>query len=110
MPLQFGDIKAIQLRDAKPTRVKQMRMKCPPPSKERRPFTDLEKRAALAIAKCRFLPGSWDKRFARDVGTLAENEGQLTERMAWHIWRVVYRYRRQVHDPELTQHALNYLT
>ncbi len=62
-----------------------------------------EQRAKLErLARCNFLPGSWDKRFVRDVNTSAvvcEASGSvlaITTAQAEQIDRLYYRYRRQI--------------
>jgi hypothetical protein len=68
----------------------------------RRPFTEKEHKQALALARCRFLPASPDKRFARDIVTLstadaaAERPVGITERQAEHLQRLCWKYRRQI--------------
>ncbi len=62
-----------------------------------------EQRAKLArLARCRFLPGSWDKRFVRDLQGLAvdceaaDEVPQITLAQAEQIDRLYHRYRRQI--------------
>lgn len=42
-----------------------------------------------------FLPGSWDKRFARDMASLGEYD-LLTERQQEQVERMAHRYRKQL--------------
>lgn len=51
----------------------------------------------IQALNCRvtFLPGSWDKRFARDMHRLGEYD-LLTPRQQQQIERMAYRYRRQL--------------
>ncbi len=51
---------------------------------------------ALALAKCTFLPGSWDKRFARDMAAAAKISADLTTKQAAHVLRLGHKYRRQL--------------
>lgn len=53
---------------------------------------------AKKLQQCSFLPGSFDKRFARDIAFLATNspDKELTEKQAACLDRLVYRYRRQI--------------
>ena len=62
--------------------------------KVRRPMTEDEKIIARALAGCRFLPGSFDKRFCHDIFT----QTTLTERQAEFIAKMAYRYRGQIGD------------
>lgn len=48
-----------------------------------------------ALSKCTFLPGSWDKRFARDMAGLFPG-GDLTEKQRANVLRLVHKYRRQL--------------
>ena len=47
---------------------------------------------AAALARCSFLPGSWDKRFVRDVASLKTH----TPLQAANIDRLAWKYRRQL--------------
>lgn len=50
-----------------------------------------------AITRCRLLPGSPDKRFARQIhDQLAGSARPLTDRQAQHVLRLAWRYRRQM--------------
>lgn len=70
----------------------------------RRPLSSVEKAAASALwSDVTFLPGSWDKRFARNMA-IAEEATEL--QVEW-LWRLVYRYRRQVKDKDLVARAMN---
>lgn len=53
---------------------------------------------AKALGACSFLPGSWDKRFARSMAFRAEHPegGCFTERQRVHILRLAHKYRRQI--------------
>lgn len=53
---------------------------------------------ARHLGRCTFLPGSWDKRFARDIAALAEHspDKDLTDRQAAHLLRLTHKYRRQM--------------
>ncbi|HEX2868777.1 MAG TPA: hypothetical protein VHO03_17180 [Ignavibacteriales bacterium] len=68
---------------------------------DKTPMTAEEKRAAIALGRCRFLPASWNKRFAQDMSSLACTGGEITEKQRTCLWKVVYRYRRQISDPEI---------
>jgi hypothetical protein len=54
-------------------------------------------RMRQALAKCRFLPGHPNKRFARDI---AQQTRPLTERQLRHLIRLAWRYRRSM-PPDL---------
>lgn len=58
----------------------------------RRPLTAEEAQAIQALQRVTYLPGSWDKRFARDVSYLTT----ITEKQAAQVRRLVHRYRRQI--------------
>ena len=46
--------------------------------------TDIERAAMLALGHVRYLPASFNKRFGRDMATLAENpEAEVTPRQIW---------------------------
>lgn len=51
--------------------------------------------ALQALKQCTFLPGSFDKRFVRDLSALPA-DAELTERQAANVERLAYRYRRQI--------------
>lgn len=57
--------------------------------------------AARLLANCTFLPGSWNKRFARGIRNIANSDTPyLTPRQFMNLWRLVWHYRRQI-DIEL---------
>jgi hypothetical protein len=59
----------------------------------RRDMTDDEREAVRCLAsQVTYPPGSWDKRFARGMGTVAT----ITEKEAAQVWRLFHRYRRQI--------------
>ena len=71
----------------------------------------LERRAmkALGPGRVTYLPASFNKRFARSMEQLAEQETYtLTDRQRWLLWRMVFRYRRQIGDRELLAEALRH--
>jgi len=57
-------------------------------------MTDEEKQVAQALARCRFAPATWDKRFARDIAHM----NLITERQAEMLRKTAYRYRRTLGD------------
>lgn len=71
-----------------------------------RAMTEDERRAALALSGPTYLSATPDKRFARDISSLAKQDGaQITDAQADYIWRMVYRYRRQIRESELVAMA-----
>lgn len=55
--------------------------------------------------------GCWDKRFRRDVLFPALDSGELGDKAAPQLWRILIRYRRQVDHPrraELLRYALDH--
>lgn len=104
--LVFGSPKANEIR----RRSRRRQEAHPEPEssapKERFPMTDQEKYAARCLARCTFLPGSYNKRFARAMEALAEDEDAgLTKRQRTNLWRLIYRYRRQIADDRLVAEA-----
>lgn len=61
-------------------------------------MTEAERRIARALGLCSFLPGSWDKRFARALAFLEEHDPEhaLTERQRANLARLAHKYRRQM--------------
>lgn len=49
-----------------------------------------------ALGNCRFAPATWDKRFAFSVSGKAERGGELTETQREWIYRLLYKYRKQL--------------
>lgn len=63
----------------------------------RRAMTEAEISLILRLNGCRFSPGSWDKRFVRDmVGEASEVVPLVTERQAEQLPRLEKRYRKQL--------------
>jgi hypothetical protein len=65
-------------------------------------MTDDEKRMAIALTGCTFVPGIATKRFARQVAYRAEQGtgDPLTEKQAKYLRDAVIRFRRQI-DPAI---------
>lgn len=61
-------------------------------------MTLAEIKVAKALGGCSFQPGSWDKRFCRDLAHHANHmpERPLSERQGAHLLRLAYKYRRQL--------------
>lgn len=70
-------------------RKKRKHLKMPP---ARRPITDIERKKIEHLNRCTFLPGSWDKRFARGL----DGAEEITERQAVCLDKMVHRYRKQI--------------
>lgn len=67
-------------------------------------MTDQQQRWIAQLARCTFLPGSWEKRFVRDLATFPQ-ERELTERQAAALARVAWRYRKQRGEPNMARPA-----
>jgi hypothetical protein len=64
---------------------------------ERRPMNDDERRMAIALGRCSFVPGTFDKRFARKIAARAEiHEPKISLGEADLLRRLTRRYRRQI--------------
>lgn len=69
-------------------------------------MTELEQRACRALGSCTFLPGTPHKRFARDMAFASViDKPMISEGQVRQLWRLVYRYRRQIGSKELIEHA-----
>lgn len=55
-------------------------------------LSPLERSMLAALARCTFLPGSFEKRFVRDISGVTA----LTERQRALFHKIFYRYRRQM--------------
>jgi hypothetical protein len=58
-------------------------------------MTPNERRAAKALAGATILPGSFDKRFCRNIAAYPADHA-LSEKQAALLWKMVHRYRRQL--------------
>jgi hypothetical protein len=54
--------------------------------------------AVAALNACVFLPGSYNKRFAGSMASAAASTKVITKKQRLNLWRLVYRYRRQIED------------
>ncbi len=70
-----------------------------------RHMTEREKYVVGILSLCTFAPGTWDKRFVKGMKTLVEINGKVTESQIYHLWRTVYRYRRQIKVTSLIEEA-----
>lgn len=62
--------------------------------------------AARLLNSCTFLPGSWNKRFARALHNIANSDKpHLTSRQFMNLWRLVWRYRRQIDIEQIVEKA-----
>ncbi len=70
-------------------------------------MTPLEQRAAKALANCSMLPASRDKHFAKWCAHVAEKTParDLSEGARWLLWKLTWRYRRQIHCAALLKAA-----
>lgn len=78
--------------------------------REPRPASPLDETDRLLIKhlrRCTFLPASFDKRFARTMGHIADRPaGELTDRQRSCLNSLAYRYRRQIPAPIVAKAAL----
>lgn len=65
------------------------------PKAEMRNPSDDEALACSVLGQLKCPPASFDKRFCRNM----ENAEQISDRGAAQLWRIIYRYRRQIHHP-----------
>lgn len=61
-------------------------------------MTDQQRKWIQELTRCTFQPGSWEKRFVRDLAALSPYD-VLTERQAAALHRTAYRYRKQRGNP-----------
>lgn len=59
-------------------------------------LTGIDHLAIGCLNGCRFTPGSWAKRFVRDMSYISISIGSVTPRQYAALWRQVWRYRRQI--------------
>jgi hypothetical protein len=62
---------------------------------EKLPFDGELREQINALARCTMLPGSWDKRFVRDLQAFPDG-CRITPRQAEMISKLLHRYRRQL--------------
>ena len=76
----------------------------PPP---RSPLDDTDRLLIKHLRRCSFVPASYDKRFARSMGHIADQvAGQLTARQRSCLSALVFRYRRQIDNAVVAKAAL----
>lgn len=66
--------------------------------------TDTEIKILKRLSRCRFLPGSFDKKFSRDINT--QNISPLQK---WWIYKLGYKYRKQIGNDALAFICKNYI-
>lgn len=68
-------------------------------------MTDEQRAMIAALERCTMSPGSWDKRFSRDLffQAKADPKMELSPRQEWALRRTYYRYRRQHHHPDMAK-------
>jgi len=72
-----------------------------------RRMSDLEHRAILALSAIRFPVASPPKRLARSLAMQASGDKHLiTDRQAEAMWKILYRFRRQIADQLLVDESL----
>lgn len=61
-------------------------------------MTPAQIEAAIALEKCTFLPGSYEKKFARGMAAIATSEPgrELTDKQLAYLEKLLHRYRRQL--------------
>lgn len=59
-------------------------------------MTELEKKIANSLQFCSFLPGSFDKRFVKQLHIWADRD--MTEKGRAYMLNLLYKYRRQIPD------------
>lgn len=67
-------------------------------------MSEIERAAVAGLCRCTFLPTTWDKRFVR---ALAQHDSTkpLSEKQQEWLWKLVWKYRRQIEDTVLIRHA-----
>lgn len=69
-------------------------------------MSEREKYAARKLQRCSFLPGSKEKRFVRAMEILSRTEDpRISVKQRAELWRLVWRYRRQIPDGRLIAEA-----
>lgn len=63
--------------------------------KVKREMTAEERVVVPLLATVRYAPATWDKRFAREI-QYALKDGLITEGQSGQVWRLFWRYRRQI--------------
>ena len=61
----------------------------------KRQMTADERVVVPLLAMVRYAPATWDKRFAREI-QYALKDGLITEGQSGQVWRLFWRYRRQI--------------
>jgi hypothetical protein len=68
---------------------------------------DIEYKAIKSLAACTFLPGTFDKRIARQWSEMADRDREkpMTKKGRRFLWVLVWKYRRQIGDDEVLDYA-----
>ena len=73
-------------------------------------MTETQIHALRLLVPCTFQPGSFPKRFVRDLNSIVDKETrELTEKQKRYLWKLVYQYRKQHGNKWFTVHAQNLL-
>lgn len=65
-------------------------------------MTDQQRKWIEELSHCSFYPGSYDKRFVRDLASQPRDK-ELTEKQAAFLERIAWRYRKQRGDPNMAR-------
>lgn len=70
-------------------------------------MTEMEYKAVKALANCRFLPGTFEKRIARQWAEKAAKDllAPMTDKGRACLWRLVWKYRKQI-DDDIVNYAM----
>ncbi len=64
---------------------------------ERHPMTQTEKDMLLGLSQCTFRPGSWEKRFVRNLHQRSKSKDPtITEKQREWLVEIAHRYRNQI--------------
>ena len=71
-----------------------------------RPMTAIERRAAIALGKCRLPPASSTKRMCYQMADQARlSEPRITDKQAAFLWQFAWTFRRQIDDADVREIA-----
>jgi hypothetical protein len=68
-------------------------------------WTPKDRRAIEMLSRCTFLPRSYDKRFVRSLAAMEQTNTPMSDKQLVHLWRMVYRYRRQITETSFVELA-----
>lgn len=66
--------------------------------------TDTERIIINALGRCRFMAGSFDKKFGRDL-----NPENISPLQKYYIYKIGYKYRKQIKDRSIEIICANYI-